>query len=62
MSAFANPIIFSQEGSAQILERIPLSANDSAFSEKWLQEALFAHPHCLPIKELDPRIGRFVMV
>ena len=62
MSAFANPIIFSQEGSAQILERIPLSANDSAFSEKWLQEALFAHPHCLPIKELDPRIGRLIPI
>lgn len=62
MSAFANPIVLSPQNPAIILERIPLTAGSGAFSEKWLQEALFANPQCLPIKEIDPQIGALIPI
>jgi hypothetical protein len=62
MSAYANPIVLNPQNSAIVLERIPLTASGEAFSEKWLQEALFAYPQCLPIKELDPQIGQLIPI
>ena len=62
MSAFANPIIVGTQGPAKVLERLPLMACEGHFSERWLQEALFAHPNCLPIKEIDPRMGTLIPV
>jgi len=62
VSAFANPIVLNPQSPAIVLDRIPLTANDGAFSEKWLQEALFAHPQCLPTKEIDPRIGALIPI
>lgn len=62
MSAFANPIVLNPQYPAIVLERIPLTASGGAFSEKWLQEALFANPQCLPIKEIDPQIGALIPI
>ncbi len=62
MSAFANPIIISQQGPAIVLERLPLMSFEGLFSEKWLQEALFYHPQCLPIKEIDPRMSALIPI
>lgn len=62
MSAFANPIVLSPQGPSVVLNRIPLTACGEAFSEKWLQEALFAYPQCLPTKEIDPRIGTLIPI
>lgn len=44
MSAYANPIVLNPQNPANALERIPLTASGGAFSEKWLQEALFVNP------------------
>lgn len=63
MNAFANPVIVAANGAASVLERLPLSTgNEGQFSEAWLQNALFAHPECLPIKEIDPHIGILIPV
>ena len=62
MSAFANPIVLSPQGPSFVLKRIPLTACGEAFSEMWLQEALFANPLCLPTKEIDPRIGNLIPI
>lgn len=62
MSAYANPIVLNPQNPAIVLERIPLTASGSAFSEKWLQEALFANPQCLPTKEIDPQIGALIPI
>jgi len=62
LSAFANPIIISQQGPAVVLERLPLMSFEGLFSEKWLQEALFTNPQCLPIKEIDPRMGALIPI
>lgn len=62
MSAYANPIVLNQENSATVLERVPLTISGGAFSEKWLQEALFANPQCLPVKEIDSRIGTLIPI
>lgn len=53
----------SADGSAVMLERIPLgSGNEGQFSEKWLQDALFANPKCLPVREIDPHIGDLIPI
>lgn len=62
MSAYANPIVLNPQNTAIVLERIPLTSSGEAFSEKWLQEALFANPQCLPIKEIDPQIGTLIPI
>lgn len=63
MSAFSNPIIVSSNGQAVVLERIPLSSSGGElFSEKWLQNALFANPQCLPVREIDPHIGTLIPI
>lgn len=62
MSAYANPIVLNPQNPAIVLERIPLTASGGAFSEKWLQEALFANPQCLPTKEIDPQIGTLIPI
>jgi hypothetical protein len=63
VSAFANPLVLSESDSAIVLERIPLNAStDGLFSEKWLQNALFTYPQCLPVKEIDPHIGELIPI
>lgn len=63
MGAYTQPLIVGATGSAQLLDRIPLtSAATDFFSERWLQEALFANPESLPIKEIDPHMGPLIPV
>lgn len=63
MSAFTKPIVVSPAGNASVLERIPLaSGNSESFSEKWLQDTLFAYPNCLPVVEVDPHIGKLIPI
>lgn len=63
MSAFSNPVVVASDGSVSALERMPLGAgNEGQFSESWLQNALYAHPECLPIREVDPHIGALIPV
>lgn len=63
MSAFTKPIIVHKSSRAVLLERIPLSVGgESSFSERWLQEALFANPQCLPVREIDPHIGELIPI
>jgi hypothetical protein len=52
MSAYSKPIVVDGDGtSAVMLERLPLGlGNEGLFSEKWLQDALYKNPECLPIK------------
>lgn len=63
MSAFTRPLIVSGQGVSNTLERIPLSQGAGGrFSEAWLQASLFAHPECLPVREIDPHIGELIPV
>jgi hypothetical protein len=63
MSAFTKPIIVDKSNNAVVLERIPLSSgNVDLFSERWLQNTLFANPQCLPVKEIDPHIGALIPI
>jgi hypothetical protein len=63
MSAFTNPIIVNQSKQSILLDRIPLSSiSDDLFTEKWLQDALFTNPQCLPVREIDPHIGMLIPV
>lgn len=63
MSAFTKPLLIGPNGSVQLLERIPLTNGaDGQVSERWLQEALFASPEALPIREIDPHIGTLIPV
>ena len=63
MSAFSSPIIVSQNNQAILIDRIPLSSSSGElFSEKWLQNALFENPQCLPVREIDPHIGKLIPV
>lgn len=62
MSAFTRPILIPHQSSSTILERIPLSASASLYSERWLQELLFQHPTSLPITEIDPHSGRLIPI
>lgn len=63
MSAFSKPFLFA-DGSAPVpLERLNLGSGATAsFSGKWLQEALFAYPESLPVKDIDPHIGALIPV
>ncbi|WP_412480117.1 DUF4268 domain-containing protein [Azonexus sp. IMCC34839] len=60
MSAFANPILVGAEFETNTLERISFNSSDQNFSERWLQEALFAAPQSLPVSEIDPHIGPLI--
>jgi hypothetical protein len=62
MSAFTRPIHVRPDGAASLLERAPLSASDSQYSEQWLQTILFRHPETLPITEIDPHVGTLVPI
>jgi hypothetical protein len=63
MSAFTKPIVANLDGTVVQLERLPLSGNgEGQFSEKWLQEALYGNPQCLPLREIDPHIGRLIPI
>lgn len=51
---FASPILIKNGQVATVLERIPLSGSgEFKYDENWLQELLYAHPHALPISEID---------
>jgi hypothetical protein len=51
---FASPILIKNGQVAAVLERIPLSGSvEFKYNEDWLQELLYAHPHALPISEID---------
>ncbi|MEW6563592.1 MAG: DUF4268 domain-containing protein [Pseudomonadota bacterium] len=63
MSAFTSPILIQNKTQSTVLERIALSSNDGdAFSEKWLQDILFANPQCLPVRDIDPHIGSLIPI
>lgn len=63
MSAFTKPVLIRDEKQSTVLERIPLDPNgDKAFSERWLQDILFAHPQCLPVREIAPHIGELIPI
>lgn len=62
MSAFSKPIILKKSGEAEVLNRVSLGTGEHSFSEKWLQETLFNHPECLPVREIDARIGNLIPV
>lgn len=63
MSAFTRPFLVNPSGDATLLERIPLTGDGGGkLSERWLQEALFAHPESLPVREIDPHIGPLIPV
>ena len=55
--------VIGTNGKARVLARIPLSqGSDGTFAEAWLQNALFTHPECLPVREIDPHIGALIPV
>ena len=63
MSAFTKPFLIGSNGNARLLERIPLTSSaNGQMSERWLQEALFASPEALPVREIDPHIGPLIPV
>jgi hypothetical protein len=63
VSGFTQPLIIAAQGSASVLDRIPLGQGaEGAFPEAWLQNALFRHPRALPVREIDPHIGELIPV
>lgn len=63
MTSYSRPLLMDGSRGAQLLERIPLgSNNEAAFQEKWLQQALFKFPECLPVREIDAHIGQLIPV
>jgi hypothetical protein len=63
MSAYTHPIIVNEDHAVRLLERLPLTPGaDGAFSERWLQTAIFAAPEALPVREIDPHIGPLIPV
>lgn len=63
MSAFTQPVIIHDDGSAQPLQRLPLTAGvDGQVDEAWLQQALYRAPESLPLKEIDPHIGPLIPI
>ena len=60
MNGFTQPVIVGTGGAAQVLTRIPLGQGaEGNFLEEWLQNALFRHSQCLPVREIDPHIDVF---
>jgi len=55
MDAHGNPILISTSNESTQLERVPLSSNQKGteYNEDWLQDLVFRHPDCLPIREID---------
>lgn len=63
MSAFTNPFIVGTDGSTHVCQRIEFSGKSTlSFDESWLQEQLFNHPDCIPIREIDPHIGTLIPI
>lgn len=64
MSSFTSPLVVGKVAYDTVkLERISLSlTKGDSFSERWLQDLLFQNPECLPVKEIDPHIGKLVPV
>ena len=63
MSAFTQPVIIQDDGTALPLQRLPLSASvDGQIDEVWLQKALYRAPESLPLKEIDPHIGPLIPI
>lgn len=63
MSAFTQPVIISDDGSALPLQRLPLTAGvGGQINEAWLQKALYRAPESLPLKEIDPHIGQLIPI
>jgi hypothetical protein len=63
MSAFSEPLLLRSGQPPLLLRRVPLEGGGEAqFSERWLQEALFAAPEALPVREIDPHIGPLIPV
>lgn len=63
MTAYTPPLLISGDNEVRLLERIRLTAGpDHRISERWLQEALFANPQCLPVREIDPSMGTLLPV
>jgi hypothetical protein len=63
-SAFATPLIVRADGGSTALVRVALSRADSgaAYSEDWLQDLLYRHPHALPVAEIDDSFSGLVPV
>lgn len=63
MSAYTQPFILFQQDHSKPLERLSLQSNgEGQFNEKWLQTLLFKHPESLPIKEINPSMGRLIPI
>lgn len=63
VSGFTQPLIITTPGTSTALKRIPLAqGSEGSFPEAWLQNALFAHPQCLPVREIDPHIGDLIPI
>jgi hypothetical protein len=62
MSAFTRPIHVCPDGIGSPLTRVSLGGNDDKYSERWLQNILFAHPQTLPIAEIAPHASTLVPV
>lgn len=63
MSAFTSPFIVRANGETHACQRIELTTkSQSAYDERWLQELLFQHPRCIPIREIDPHIGELIPI
>jgi hypothetical protein len=63
MSAFTQPVIIQDDGTALPLQRLPLSASvDGQIDEVWLQKSLYRAPESLPLKEIDPHIGPLIPI
>jgi len=62
-TAYASPVLIEPDCDGVRLERVKLSGTgNTQFSEAWLQRLLFAHPECLPLREIDPSLGLLVPV
>ena len=61
-SAFSTPLIVRTDRSSVALTQVALSGADSeaAYSEDWLQDLLYRHPHALPVAEIDDSFSDLV--
>ncbi|MBC8446630.1 MAG: hypothetical protein H8D78_02675 [Chloroflexi bacterium] len=57
--AFSRPTIIDQDLS-QVRALRPVGVQSHLFTEDWLQRVLFAHPHLLPIEDIEPDFGPLV--
>jgi hypothetical protein len=63
-SSSSAPILVPKTGDACVLDRIPLSGDNSAadYSESWLQDLLYRFPRALPIDEIDDGFSGLIPV